>query len=136
MFSSSLNNPVRRVLIARLYTRLSPLTTIKQGADSVQPTIGWIFLLLAHRGDIQKRAFEEFKNVVKDGYSLHETQDVEYILLLVKEALRFYSPLPLSMPRESTTELHYKGTIIPKGTMVFLNAWACNHGMRRIFTSV
>ncbi|KAJ5895503.1 hypothetical protein N7495_007194 [Penicillium taxi] len=106
---------------------LSISLSMMAGADSIQPAIGWAFLLLAHRKDIQKRAFEEFQSVVKDDYSLHETKDVEYILSVVKETLRFYSPVPLSMPRESTAPLHYKDTIIPKGTMVFLNAWACNH---------
>jgi 3-hydroxyphenylacetate 6-hydroxylase len=106
---------------------LSISFSMMAGSDSSQPTIGWAFLLLAHRQDIQARAYEELKTTgVK--YSPEETQDVEYILALVKEVLRFYTPLPLAMPRETTAPVVYKDITIPSGTMMFLNAWACNHG--------
>jgi 3-hydroxyphenylacetate 6-hydroxylase len=96
------------------------------GSDSSQPTIGWAFLLLAHRQDIQARAYEELKNTGVR-YNPEETQDVEYILALVKEVLRFYTPLPLAMPRETIAPVIYRDITIPSGTMMFLNAWACNH---------
>ncbi|KAL2840215.1 cytochrome P450 [Aspergillus pseudoustus] len=105
---------------------LSISLSMMAGADSSQPTIGWAFLLLAHRQDIQRKAYEELKSTGVE-YSPDETQDVEYILALVKEVLRFYTPLPLAMPRETTAPVVYKDTTIPTGTMLFLNAWACNH---------
>ncbi|KAL3491508.1 cytochrome P450 [Aspergillus germanicus] len=105
---------------------LSISFSMMAGSDSSQPTIGWAILLLAHRQDIQARAFEALKGTGVE-YTPEETQDVEYILALVKEVLRFYTPLPLAMPRETTTSVVYKDITIPSGTMVFLNAWACNH---------
>ncbi|KAL3458116.1 cytochrome P450 [Aspergillus heterothallicus] len=105
---------------------LSISLSMMAGADSSQPTIGWAFLLLAHRQDIQKRAFEELKSTGVE-YNPDETRDVEYIHALVKEVLRFYTPLPLAMPRETTAPVVYKDITIPTGTMLFLNAWACNH---------
>ncbi|KAL4962463.1 cytochrome P450 [Aspergillus stella-maris] len=106
---------------------LSISFSMMAGADSTQPTLGWAFLLLAHRQDIQKKAFQELQSVVGTEYKPNKTKDVEYIYALVKEVLRFYTPLPLSMPRETTAPVQYKDTAIPAGTMVFLNAWACNH---------
>lgn len=106
----------------------------RQGADSTQPTIVWAFILLAHRQDIQILAFNELQKATGYNYDPAETKDVDYILALVKEVLRFYTPLPLSMPRETTAPVQYKDAIIPSGTMVFLNAWACNHGMSLVPT--
>ena len=34
----------------------------------------------------------------------------------------------LSLPRESTQDFEYEGKLIPKGTILFLNARACNLG--------
>ncbi|BCS17641.1 uncharacterized protein APUU_10469A [Aspergillus puulaauensis] len=106
---------------------LSISFSMMAGADSTQPTIGWAFLLLAHRQDIQALAFNELQKATGSNYDPAETKDVDYILALVKEVLRFYTPLPLSMPRETTAPVQYKDAVIPSGTMVFLNAWACNH---------
>ncbi|KAL4876205.1 cytochrome P450 [Aspergillus karnatakaensis] len=106
---------------------LSISLSMMAGADSSQPTINWAFLLLAHNPAIQQTAYEELQKVTGSTYSLSETKDVEYIYALVKEVLRFYTPLPLSMPRETTAPVQYKDTVIPTGTMVFLNAYACNH---------
>ena len=36
--------------------------------------------------------------------------------------------LRLSLPRATNKEFVYEGNVIPKGTMVFLNSWACNMG--------
>ncbi|KAL4794844.1 cytochrome P450 [Aspergillus venezuelensis] len=93
------------------------------GLDSTQPTLGWAFLLLAHRQDIQRKAFGELQIVVGGDYNTNENKDAEYIYALVKEVFRFYTPLPLSMPRETTAPVPYKDTTIPAGKMVFLNAW-------------
>ncbi|KAL4781548.1 cytochrome P450 [Aspergillus varians] len=106
---------------------LSISLSMMAGADSTQPTISWAFLLLAHRQDIQKTAFDELQCATGSEYNPAETKDVDYILALVKEVLRFYNPLPLAMPRETTAPVQYKDAVIPVGTMVFLNAWACNH---------
>ncbi|KAL4860985.1 hypothetical protein BDV12DRAFT_191377 [Aspergillus spectabilis] len=108
---------------------LSISLSMMAGADSSQPTINWAFLLLAHHQDIQKKAYDELRRTTGTDYKLSETKEVEYIYALVKEVLRFYTPLPLSMPRETTAPVQYKGTTIPTGTMVFLNAYACNHAL-------
>lgn len=42
--------------------------------------------------------------------------------------MRSYTVLPLAMPRATTAPVQFEGHTIPEGTMVFLNAWACNRG--------
>lgn len=41
---------------------------------------------------------------------------------------RFYTVLRLALPRTSIRDITYDGVIIPKGTVFFLNSWACNMG--------
>ena len=41
---------------------------------------------------------------------------------------RYFTVLRLALPRASIKEIVYQGIRIPKGTVYFLNAWACNMG--------
>jgi 3-hydroxyphenylacetate 6-hydroxylase len=41
---------------------------------------------------------------------------------------RFFTVLRLALPRTSIRDVTYEGIVIPKGTVFFLNAWACNMG--------
>lgn len=41
---------------------------------------------------------------------------------------RFFTVLRLALPRTSIRDITYEGIVIPKGTVFFLNAWACNMG--------
>lgn len=51
-----------------------------------------------------------------------------YVVALVKEALRFYPPLKLLPARQIFKEFIYKGSVIPKGVLVYINAQAINRG--------
>lgn len=41
---------------------------------------------------------------------------------------RYFTVLRLALPRTSIRDITYQGTVIPKSTVFFLNAWACNMG--------
>jgi 3-hydroxyphenylacetate 6-hydroxylase len=45
---------------------------------------------------------------------------------LVKELLRYYTVLRLCLPRATIKPITYNNHLIPSGSVVFLNAWACN----------
>jgi 3-hydroxyphenylacetate 6-hydroxylase len=53
---------------------------------------------------------------------------------LVRECLRYYTVLRLALPRASVKDIAYNNILIPKGTVVFLNAWACKMGMLTLFS--
>lgn len=57
-----------------------------------------------------------------------DEQKCAYINALAREALRYFTVIPLNLPRESIRDVEYEGMRIPKGTTVYMNAWACNYG--------
>jgi cytochrome P450 len=86
-------------------------------------------LLLSQRPDLQKTAFEAITTsgaLSTDTLALEG--EVPYIMAFTKEVLRYYTPLRLAMPKATKDVVEWQGAKIPKGTMVFLNAWSCNRG--------
>ena len=113
---------------------LSISLSMMAGADSTQPTIAWAILYLAHNPTVQQKVFEairEHEAHTNTNIQYNETPEIPYITAFTKEVLRFYDALPLAMPRETTTNAVYRDLVIPKGTMVFLNVWACNRGTHK-----
>ena len=53
---------------------------------------------------------------------------MEYVNAIVKEAARYYTVSAMSLPRKAMCDIPWEGAIIPKGTMVLINAQAANHG--------
>jgi 3-hydroxyphenylacetate 6-hydroxylase len=86
-------------------------------------------LLLSQRPDIQKIAFDAItESGALNGDLLALEGEVPFIMAFTKEVLRYYTPLRLAMPKATTDNVKWQGATIPKGTMVFLNAWSCNRG--------
>ena len=42
--------------------------------------------------------------------------------------LRYFTVTRLSLPRATVRDFVYDDKVIPRGTVIFLNAWACNMG--------
>ena len=107
------------------------LTMLSGGLDTVTTQIAWLVALLSQRPDIQEKAVLEIRKFHGEEQPLcdeNDDQKCEYINALVREALRYFTVLRLALPRASTKEIIHEGVRIPTGTVVFLNAWACNMG--------
>jgi 3-hydroxyphenylacetate 6-hydroxylase len=52
--------------------------------------------------------------------------DVPYITAFTREVLRYFTALRLALPRSNQSDVRYGHILIPRGSTVFLNAWACN----------
>ncbi|KAI1944733.1 hypothetical protein LOZ57_004746 [Ophidiomyces ophidiicola] len=105
------------------------LTMLSGGLDTVTTLVAWSIALLAGRPDIQDRAseaIEKYHSVNKPLCDASDDQSCEYIAALVREFLRYYTVLRLALPRTSIKDVIYQGKTIPKGSVFFLNAWACN----------
>ncbi|OTA67241.1 cytochrome P450 [Hypoxylon sp. EC38] len=109
------------------------LSVTSGGFETVSTTVQWSIAHLAQHPDLQDKAYEEIQRFRESDDSLCDAADDQkcaYVLALAKEALRIYSVVPLALPRESIKDIHYDGVLIPAGSTVYLNAWACNHDPR------
>jgi 3-hydroxyphenylacetate 6-hydroxylase len=105
------------------------LTMLSGGLDTLTTLVAWSIALLAQRPDVQDKALSEISQHYSTSEPLCDPDDdhkCEYIGVLVKELLRFYTVLRLSLPRASVKDVVFEGKTIPSGSVIFLNAWACN----------
>jgi phenylacetate 2-hydroxylase len=83
----------------------------------------------------QEKAYQEINKVypdIQDAWQVEfEKENVPYLNAIVKEAGRYYTVSNMSLPRKTMTDVRWGNTVIPKGTMVLINAQAGNHGKLR-----
>ncbi|KAJ1323058.1 3-hydroxyphenylacetate 6-hydroxylase [Microdochium nivale] len=106
------------------------LTMLGGGLDTVTTAVAWFCCLVSQRPEVQEKAVREIRKVYGDDEPLCDAADdqkCEYMVILIKELLRYFCVLRLNLPRASVKDVEYKGIVIPKGTVWFLNAWACNY---------
>ncbi|RMD39809.1 hypothetical protein DV735_g5315, partial [Chaetothyriales sp. CBS 134920] len=105
------------------------LTMLSGGLDTLTTLVAWSMALLSERQDIQEKAVEEIRKVYSQDKPLcdaYDDQSIAYIVALVRELLRYYTVLRLCLPRATIRDIVYEGKKIPSGSIIFLNAWACN----------
>jgi phenylacetate 2-hydroxylase len=107
------------------------LSMVSAGLDTLGNTMIWTVGFLAQHPQIWEKAYAEVNKVFDGAVPDCDTESVEYITAIYREALRYFSVLKLSLPRATIGESEYKGVVIPDGTTVFLNAWAVHHDESR-----
>ncbi|KAI2602053.1 3-hydroxyphenylacetate 6 hydroxylase [Hypoxylon sp. NC1633] len=106
------------------------LSVLAGGFETVATTVQWSIAHLAQNPALQDRAYDEIRRFQGSDEPLCDAADDQrcaYVLALAKEALRHFSVVPLALPRESIRDIEYSGVLIPAGSTVYMNAWACNH---------
>ncbi|TFK50343.1 cytochrome P450 [Heliocybe sulcata] len=99
------------------------------GADTTVSAVQTFFLAMAKHPEVQKRAQAEIDSVVGSN-RLPEFADrphLPYTNAMVLETLRWQPVTPLAFPHTSTEDDEYEGYFVPKGSMIFGNAWAILH---------
>ncbi|EDU42121.1 cytochrome P450 78A3 [Pyrenophora tritici-repentis Pt-1C-BFP] len=86
------------------------LTMLSGGLDTITTLVQWSVALLAQRPEIQNKAIEEIRKFYSEEEPLADANDDQkcsYIVATVKD-------------------ITYEGKVIPAGSTLYLNAWACN----------
>ena len=75
--------------------------------------------------DVQKKAQAELDLVVgPDRLPDHNDKPMlPYVNAILKEALRWHTVLPISLPHQTTEDIVYDGYFIPSGTLLIANTW-------------
>ncbi|RHZ44176.1 cytochrome P450 [Aspergillus thermomutatus] len=108
------------------------LTMVSAGLDTVPGNLimGIAYLASEDGQRIQQKAYEEIMKVYPTGDAWEKClveEKVAYVTALVKETLRYWTVIPICLPRESTKDIVYNGATIPAGTTFFMNAWAADY---------
>lgn len=98
---------------------------VSGGLDTVPGNVimGVAYLSSEKGQEIQKRAYEEIHKVYPDGDAWERCvfeEKVPYVTALVKEILRFFSTIPICLPRVNLKEITWNGAVIPPGTTFFM----------------
>ena len=111
------------------------LSLVSGGFETIPGTLtSCIGSLSTPEGQIfQDRAYEDIKrhypNTEDAWANSLAIEDVPYVNAIVKEAGRYYTVSAMSLPRKAYQDIEWDGAIIPKGTMVLINAQAANHSV-------
>lgn len=79
---------------------------------------------------IQRRAYEEITRAYPDGDAWSRClieEKIPYVTALVKEVLRYWTVIPICLPRVSTKPITWQGATIPAGTTFYMNAYGADY---------
>ena len=108
------------------------LSMVSAGLDTVPGNVimGLAFLSSPEGQVVQRKSYEEIMRVYPNGEGWHKCLDEEkvpYVTAFYKEVLRYWSVIPISLPRVSIKEIQYNDTTIPAGMMFYMNAYGANY---------
>ncbi|KAK7458734.1 hypothetical protein VKT23_009734 [Stygiomarasmius scandens] len=99
------------------------------GQETTATALKWFFLCMVLYPDVQDKAQEELDRVIGRARlpSFSDMKHLPYIRAIVKEILRWQSPLPVGLPHMTMEDDYYRGYLIPKGTICIANVMGLNH---------
>ncbi|KAJ5059025.1 cytochrome P450 [Bipolaris maydis] len=112
------------------------LSLVSGGFETIPGTlVSCIGSLCTREGLVfQDRAYQEMRKMYPQDEDLKkawasdfEEESIPYLSAIVKEAGRYYTVSNMSLPRKTMSEVRWGEAVIPKGTMVLINAQAGNH---------
>lgn len=102
------------------------------GGNTTWSTIMICILNLLRHADIQEKARAEVDSVVGTDRlpSFGDRDKMPYIERLIQETTRWFPLSPMGVPHATVEDDIYRGMFIPKGSVVFANAYAITHNER------
>lgn len=101
------------------------LTMVSAGLDTVPGNLimGIAYLSSPHGQEIQKRAYQEIMSAYPNGNAWERClveEKVPYVTAFVREVLRFFTVIPICLPRTSIKDINYGDAVIPAGTTFYM----------------
>lgn len=98
---------------------------VSAGLDTVPGNLimGMAYLSTKEGQAVQAKALKAIQEVYPDGDAWEKClveEKVPYITALVKEVLRYWTVIPICLPRTSIRDIPYEDTVIPAGTTFFM----------------
>ncbi|KAL2243907.1 UNVERIFIED_CONTAM: cytochrome [Sesamum indicum] len=96
------------------------------GIETTSTVLEWAMTELLRHPSAMKKLQTEVREIVKDKQDITENdlKKMHYLKAVIKENLRFHTPIPLLVPRVARKDVKIMGYDISAGTMVITNAWA------------
>ncbi|KAG5613200.1 hypothetical protein H5410_024481 [Solanum commersonii] len=105
------------------------MALLSAGTDTTIVTLTWTLSLLLNSYQALEKAQGELDAHVGKNRWVQESdiKNLVYLQAIVKEALRLYPAVPLSVLHESMEDCTISGYDILKGTRLFVNLWKIHH---------
>nr|AVM18974.1 odorant degrading protein 4 [Holotrichia parallela] len=98
-------------------------TFMFEGHDTTATSIAFALYALSTNPDVQERAYAELQDIFSDDPKRSAThrdlQDMKYLEMVIKEALRIYVTVPL-VGRMLEKDVEWNGQLLPKGLMIHM----------------
>ncbi|KAK2376457.1 cytochrome P450 CYP736A12 [Trifolium repens] len=116
----------QNVFIDRTNVKAILLDMIVAAIDTSATSIEWILSELLRHPRVMKILQDEIQNVVGNKRMVEEKdlKRLDYLDMVIDEALRLYPVAPLLVPRECRENITIDGYFIKEKTRVIVNAWA------------
>ncbi|KAF2668754.1 cytochrome P450 [Microthyrium microscopicum] len=108
------------------------LTMVSAGLDTIPGNLimGLAFLSTPSGQAIQARAHQEITTAYPNGDAWQkclEEEKIPYLTAFYKEVLRYWTVIPICLPRVSIKPITYGECVIPAGTTFYMNAYAADY---------
>ncbi|XVE74921.1 hypothetical protein DITRI_Ditri12bG0057400 [Diplodiscus trichospermus] len=96
------------------------------GIDTNAATVNWAMAELARKPRVMKKAQDEVRTFAgKNGIVNEDVIDqLQYLMMVVKETLRLHPPATLLLPRETMSHFRIDDYDIHTKTLILVNVWA------------